>query len=47
MLDRLRQAVAARGAAIRLYMDNPKIYLSPQRARIAASIGTLIVHTPP
>jgi putative transposase len=46
-LDCLRQAVAARGAAIRLYMDNAKIYRSPQLARIAASIGTLIVLTPP
>jgi hypothetical protein len=46
-LDCLRQAVAARGAAIRLYIDNAKIYRSPQLARIAASIGMLIVHTPP
>lgn len=46
-LDCLRQAVAARGAPVRLYMDNGKIYRSPQLARIAASIGMLIVHTPP
>lgn len=46
-LDCLRQAVAARGVAVRLYMDNAKIYRSPQLARIAASIGTLVVHTPP
>jgi len=46
-LDCLRQAVAARGAPIRLYMDNAKIYRSPQLARISASIGMLIVHTPP
>jgi hypothetical protein len=46
-LDCLRQAVAARGIPIRLYMDNAKIYRSPQLARIAASIGILIVHTPP
>src|SRR5947207_2465182 len=46
-LDCLRQAVAARGAAIRLYMDNAKIYRSPQLARIAASVGMLIVHTAP
>jgi putative transposase len=46
-LDSLRQAVAARGVAVRLYMDNAKIYRSPQLARIAASIGMLIVHTPP
>jgi len=46
-LDCLRQAVAARGVPARLYMDNGKIYRSPQLARIAASIGILIVHTPP
>ena len=46
-LDCLRQAVKARGAPIRLYMDNAKIYRSPQLARIAASVGMLIVHTPP
>jgi putative transposase len=46
-LDCLRQAVAARGIPVRLYMDNGKIYRSPQLARIAASIGMLIVHTPP
>jgi putative transposase len=32
-LDCLRQAVAARGAPIRLYLDNAKIYRSPQLAR--------------
>jgi len=46
-LDCLRQAIAARGLPTRLYMDNAKIYRSPQLARIAASIGILIVHTPP
>ena len=46
-LDCLRQAVAARGLPSRLYMDNAKIYRSPQLARIAASLGILIVHTPP
>ena len=46
-LDCLRQAVAARGLPARLYMDNAKIYRSPQLARIAAGIGILIVHTPP
>jgi transposase InsO family protein len=46
-LDCLRQAIAARGVPVRLYMDNAKIYRSPQLARIAASIGILIVHTPP
>lgn len=46
-LDCLRQALAARGVPTRLYMDNAKIYRSPQLARIAASVGILIVHTPP
>jgi putative transposase len=46
-LDCLRQGIAARGLPVRLYMDNAKIYRSPQLARIAASIGILIVHTPP
>jgi putative transposase len=46
-LNCLRQAIAARGVPVRLYMDNAKIYRSPQLARIAASIGILIVHTPP
>ena len=46
-LDCLRQAIIARGIPIRLYMDNAKIYRSPQLARIAASLGILIVHTPP
>lgn len=46
-LDCLRQAVAARGIPTRLYMDNGKIYRSPQLARIAANLGILIVHTPP
>lgn len=30
-----------------LHIDNAKIYRSPQLARISASIGMLIVHTPP
>ena len=46
-LDCLRQAVAARGVPIRLYIDNAKMYRSPQLARIAASIGTLIIHSRP
>jgi len=45
-LDCLRQAVAARGVPVQLYMDNAKIYRSPQLARISASVGMLIVHTP-
>jgi putative transposase len=46
-LDCLRHAVSARGIPIRLYLDNGKIYRSPQLARIAASLGTLIVHSRP
>lgn len=46
-LDCLRQAISARGVPTRLYMDNAKIYRSPQLARIAASIGIFIIHTPP
>jgi putative transposase len=46
-LDCLRHAVAARGVPIRLYIDNAKIYRSPQLARIVASLGTLIIHSRP
>lgn len=46
-LDCLRQAVAARGLPIRLYVDNAKVFRSHQLARIAASMGILVVHTPP
>jgi putative transposase len=46
-LDCMRQSISARGIPTRLYMDNAKIYRSPQLARIAASIGILIIHTPP
>src|SRR5450631_1157324 len=46
-LDGLRLAVGARGVPVRLYIDNAKIYRSQQLARIAASLGILIVHTPP
>ncbi|HVR25876.1 MAG TPA: DDE-type integrase/transposase/recombinase [Candidatus Polarisedimenticolia bacterium] len=46
-LDCLRQAVAARGVPIRLYVDNAKVFRSSQLARIAASIGILVIHTPP
>lgn len=46
-LDCLRQAIGARGLPTRLYIDNAKIYRSQQLARIAASVGILIVHTPP
>jgi putative transposase len=47
LLDCLRQAIAARGIPIRLYVDNGHVYRSQQLARIAASLGILIVHTPP
>ena len=45
-LDCLRQAIAARGVPVRMYIDNAKIYRCQQLARIAASLGILIVHTP-
>ena len=47
LLDCLRHAIAARGVPVRLYVDNGKIYRSRQLERIGASIGILIVHTPP
>ena len=47
LLDCLRSAIAARGVPIRLYVDNGKIYRSRQLERIGASVGILIVHTPP
>lgn len=47
MLDCLRQAVTARGLPVRLYVDNGKVFHSQQLARIAASLGILVVHTPP
>jgi putative transposase len=46
-LDCLRQAVRARGIPVRLYIDNAKMYRSPQLARITASLGTLIIHSRP
>jgi transposase InsO family protein len=46
-LDCLRQARAARGVPTRLYIDNAKMYRSPPLARIAASLGTLIIHSRP
>ena len=46
-LDCLRQGVAARGLPIRLCVNNVKVYRSLQLARIAASIGIVITHTPP
>jgi putative transposase len=46
-LDCLRQAMAARGVPTRLYIDNAKMYRSPQLARIAASLGALIIHSRP
>jgi len=47
LMDCLRQAVRARGIPIRLYVDNGKVFHSQQLARIAASLGILIVHSPP
>jgi len=47
LLDCMRHAIAARGVPVRLYVDNGKIYRSRQLERIGASIGILIVHTPP
>jgi putative transposase len=46
-LDCLRHAIAARGVPVRLYIDNAKIYRSPQLARITASLGALIIHSRP
>jgi transposase InsO family protein len=46
-LDCLRQAMAARGVPTRLYIDNARMYRSPQLARIAASLGALIIHSRP
>ena len=46
-LDCLRHAIGARGVPARLYIDNAKIYRSPQLARIGASIGILITHSRP
>jgi hypothetical protein len=39
--------VCARGLPVYLYVDNGKVFRSQQLARIAASLGILIVHTPP
>ncbi len=47
LLDCLRQGIAARGIGTRLYVDNGKVYHSQQLARISASLGILITHTPP
>ena len=47
LLDCTRQGVSARGIPVRFYVDNGKVYRSAQLARIAATLGILIVHTPP
>jgi len=47
LLDCLRQGVASRGVPSRLYVDNGKIFRTTQLARIAASLGILIVHSRP
>jgi putative transposase len=46
-LDCLRHAVARRGLPSKLYVDNGNVYRSEQLARLAASLGILITHTPP
>jgi putative transposase len=46
-LDCLRQAIKSRGVPTRLYIDNAKMYRSPQLSRIAASVGILIIHSRP
>lgn len=46
-LDCLRHGVSARGIPVYLYVDNGKVFRSTQLARIAASLGILIIHTPP
>jgi transposase InsO family protein len=46
-LDCFRQGVGCRGIPLRYYADNAKIYRSPQLARIAASLGVVVIHTPP
>jgi len=47
LLDCLRQGVSARGLPSRFYVDNAKVYRSRLLSRIAASLGILIIHTPP
>jgi len=46
-LDCLKQAVQKRGIPERLYADNGQVFLSTQIKRIAAKIGTTIIHTKP
>jgi putative transposase len=46
-LDCLRKGVAARGVPAHLYVDNGQVYHSQQLARIAASLGILIIHSRP
>ena len=46
-LDCLRQAVASRGLPTKLYVDNGTVYRSEQLARLAASLGILIIHSAP
>ena len=46
-LDCLRHAVARRGLPTKLYVDNGKVFRSEQLARLAASLGILVSHTPP
>ncbi len=46
-LDCLKQAVQKRGIPERLYADNGQVFLSTQVKRIAAKMGTTIIHTKP
>ena len=41
----LKQAISKYGIANRIYCDNGQVFLSPQIKRIAAQIGTRIIHT--
>lgn len=47
LLDCLRQGISTRGLPVRLYVDNGKVYRSHLLSRITASLGILVVHTPP
>jgi transposase InsO family protein len=46
-LDCLKQAVQKRGIPERLYADNGQVFLSTQVKRIAAKMGTTVIHTKP
>jgi putative transposase len=46
-LDCFRQGIARRGLPTYLYVDNGKVYHSEQLARIAASLGIVVLHSAP